>query len=135
MSIDTSENLEHIVMCMPHRGRLNLLTGMLKFPPEKLFHKLRGFSEFPEDVKATGDVTSHFTSSVDLIQDKKKLHVTMLYNPSHLEAVNPVSMGKTRGVMQAVGDGAYTDEQNFSWSDKVLNLQVRKQCNDNKIIP
>ncbi|XP_046737015.1 probable 2-oxoglutarate dehydrogenase E1 component DHKTD1 homolog, mitochondrial isoform X1 [Diprion similis] len=120
----TAEKLDHIVMCMPHRGRLNFLTGMLKFPPEKLFHKLRGFAEFPEDAKATGDVTSHFTSSVDLSFNQRNLHVTMLYNPSHLEAVNPVSMGKTRGVMQAVGDGAYSHGEDLAWSDKVLNLQV-----------
>jgi len=48
-------------MCMPHRGRLNLLIGMLQFPPAKLFRKLKGISEFPENVKATGDVPSHFS--------------------------------------------------------------------------
>lgn len=130
----TPDKLDHIVMCMPHRGRLNLLTGMLKFPAKKLFHKLRGFPEFPEDAKATGDVTSHFTSSVDLSSDGRTVHVTMLYNPSHLEAVNPVSMGKTRGVMQAVGDGSYSQKENLKWSDKVLNLQVQ-QCSSMHLYP
>ncbi|XP_048510890.1 2-oxoadipate dehydrogenase complex component E1 isoform X2 [Athalia rosae] len=119
-----ADKLDHIIMCMPHRGRLNLLTGMLKFPIEKLFHKLRGFSEFPENAKATGDVASHFTSSADLFLKGRMIHVTMLYNPSHLEAVNPVSMGKTRGIMQVVGDGAYSHGDELPWSEKVLNLQV-----------
>ncbi|XP_015608357.1 probable 2-oxoglutarate dehydrogenase E1 component DHKTD1 homolog, mitochondrial [Cephus cinctus] len=122
--LSVHDTLKNIVMCMPHRGRLNFLTGMLKFPPEKLFRKLRGFSEFPDDVQATGDVTSHFTSSVNLNIDNEKLHVTMLYNPSHLEAVNPVSMGKTRATMHALEDGAYSDREDAQWSDKVLNLQV-----------
>ncbi|XP_043274432.1 probable 2-oxoglutarate dehydrogenase E1 component DHKTD1, mitochondrial isoform X2 [Venturia canescens] len=119
-----NDDLKHIVLCMPHRGRLNFLTGMLKFPPEKLFRKLRGLSEFPEDAKAIGDVPSHFVSSVDLGVENKCLRVSMLYNPSHLEAVNPVSMGKTRGTMQIVKDGAYDEKEISQWSDKVLNVQV-----------
>ncbi|XP_076639220.1 putative 2-oxoadipate dehydrogenase complex component E1 homolog [Colletes latitarsis] len=118
------DDLKCVVLCMPHRGRLNFLTGMLNFPPEKLFRKLRGLSEFPDGVNATGDVISHLVSSIDLDVDGKNLHVTMLRNPSHLEAVNPVSMGKTRGTMQAVKDGAYDDDGNARWSDKVLNVQV-----------
>ncbi|XP_011306220.1 probable 2-oxoglutarate dehydrogenase E1 component DHKTD1, mitochondrial, partial [Fopius arisanus] len=122
--LSASEGLEQIVLAMPHRGRLNFLTGMLQFPPEKLFRKLKGLPEFPDDVKATGDVPSHFVSSVDLNLTTKKLHVTMLYNPSHLEAVNPVSMGKTRGIMQCLKDGAYAEDGRRRWSDKVLNVQV-----------
>ncbi|XP_054014443.1 probable 2-oxoglutarate dehydrogenase E1 component DHKTD1 homolog, mitochondrial [Hylaeus anthracinus] len=118
------DNLEYIVLCMPHRGRLNFLTGMLNFPAEKLFRKLRGYSEFPNGVKATGDVISHLVSSTDLVIDGKNVHVTMLRNPSHLEAVNPISMGKTRGIMQAVKDGGYNEDENARWSDKVLNIQV-----------
>lgn len=107
-----------------HRGRLNFLTGMLNFPLKKLFRQLRGYSEFPDDVDATGDVISHFVSSTNLNIDRKNLHVTVLRNPSHLEAVNPVSMGKTRGMMQAFEDGAYSEDVNAQWSDKVLNIQV-----------
>ncbi|XP_076752321.1 2-oxoadipate dehydrogenase complex component E1 [Xylocopa sonorina] len=122
--LSANDDLKYIVLCMPHRGRLNFLTGMLNVPPEKLFRKLRGYSEFPDDVTATGDVITHFVSSTDLKIDQKSLHVTMLRNPSHLEAVNPVSMGKTRGMMQAVKDGAYDEDGNAQWSDKVLNIQV-----------
>ena len=118
------EELEHLVMCMPHRGRLNFLTGMLNFPPEKLFRKLRGIPEFPEEAKATGDVPSHFISSVDFHTSGRSLHISLLPNPSHLEAVNPVSMGKSRSIMQVVGDGAYSENKAARWSDKVLNVQV-----------
>ena len=110
---------------MPHRGRLNFLTGMLKFPPEKLFRKLRGLPEFPTEAKATGDVISHFVASTELRLDDRDISVSMLYNPSHLEAVNPVSMGRTRGLMQILGDGAYSTDPETRWSDKVLNVQVR----------
>lgn len=120
----SSNELEHLILCMPHRGRLNLLTGMMNFPPEKLFRKLRGIPEFPNEAKATGDVISHFISSVDFNTTGKSLHVSLLPNPSHLEAVNPVSMGKTRAVMQAINDGDYSKNKTARWSDKVLNLQI-----------
>ncbi|XP_046401730.1 probable 2-oxoglutarate dehydrogenase E1 component DHKTD1, mitochondrial [Ischnura elegans] len=118
------DGVEQIIFCMPHRGRLNLLTGMLKFPPEALFRKLKGHSEFPEGAKGSGDVISHLTSSVDLNFDGRFLHVTMLTCPSHLESVNPVSMGKTRARQQLLKDGAYSNDPKARWSDKVLNVQV-----------
>lgn len=118
------DNLERVIVCSAHRGRLNLLTGMLNFPPEKLFRKLQGLSEFLDAPKSTGDVISHLVSSTDLNIDEKSLHVTMLRNPSHLEAVNPVSMGKTRGDMQAIKEAAYSDNEGTQWSDKVINIQV-----------
>lgn len=118
------DNLERVIICAAHRGRLNLLTGMLNFPPEKLFHKLQGLSEFSDATKSTGDVISHFICSTDLNINKKSLHVSMLRNPSHLEVVNPVSMGKTRGVMQAFKEAAYSDNEDAQWSDKIINIQV-----------
>ena len=55
--------VEHIIVGMPHRGRLNLLTGLLEFPPSALFHKIKGGSEIPEDYAAAGDVISHLSTS------------------------------------------------------------------------
>ena len=55
--------IEHIIVGMPHRGRLNLLTGMLQFPPSALFHKIKGGSELPEQYGAAGDVISHLSES------------------------------------------------------------------------
>lgn len=48
---------------MPHRGRLNLLTELLQFSPTKLFHKMKGNPEFPDDIQAEGDVISHLSIS------------------------------------------------------------------------
>ncbi|XP_065339741.1 probable 2-oxoglutarate dehydrogenase E1 component DHKTD1 homolog, mitochondrial [Cloeon dipterum] len=118
------DEIEQIVLCMPHRGRLNLLTGMFNFPPAALFRKLKGQFEFPPSAQATGDVISHLTSTTNLEIDGKSLHLTMLFCPSHLEAVNPVSMGKTRARQQTLGDGAYSKDESKQWSDKVLNVQV-----------
>ncbi|XP_068132227.1 2-oxoadipate dehydrogenase complex component E1 isoform X2 [Hyperolius riggenbachi] len=114
-----------VVIGMPHRGRLNLLTGLLQFPPELMFRKMRGLSEFPENSPAIGDVLSHLTSSVDLdFGSDKSLHVTMLPNPSHLEAINPVAVGKTRARQQSLSDGDYSADSFAQPGDKVVCLQV-----------
>ncbi|MBN3302804.1 DHTK1 dehydrogenase, partial [Amia calva] len=114
-----------VIMGMPHRGRLNLLTGLLQFPPELMFRKMRGLSEFPENSPSIGDVLSHLTSSVDLdFGYGHPLHVTMLPNPSHLEAINPVTVGKTRGRQQSKEDGDYSPDSSAQPGDKVICLQV-----------
>lgn len=56
-------HLEDVVLACPHRGRLNLLTGVLNFPPDKLFGKLKGLRDIPNKYQATGDVISHFGRS------------------------------------------------------------------------
>ncbi|XP_044047758.1 probable 2-oxoglutarate dehydrogenase E1 component DHKTD1, mitochondrial [Siniperca chuatsi] len=114
-----------IVIGMPHRGRLNLLTGLLKFPPELMFRKMRGLSEFPDTSPAIGDVLSHLTSSVELdFGAGHPLHVTMLPNPSHLEAINPVAQGKTRARQQLRKEGDYSPKDNAQPGDQVICLQV-----------
>ncbi|XP_058502177.1 2-oxoadipate dehydrogenase complex component E1 [Solea solea] len=114
-----------IVIGMPHRGRLNLLTGLLMFPPELMFRKMRGLSEFPDTSPAIGDVLSHLTSSVELdFGAGHPLHVTMLPNPSHLEAINPVAQGKTRARQQLRKEGDYSPEDSAQPGDQVICLQV-----------
>ncbi|OXB57899.1 hypothetical protein ASZ78_006244 [Callipepla squamata] len=114
-----------IILGMPHRGRLNLLTGLLQLPPELMFRKMRGLSEFPENSAAIGDVLSHLTSSVDLdFGSHRPVHVTLLPNPSHLEAINPVAVGKTRGRQQSLLDGDYSPESSAQPGDRVICLQV-----------
>lgn len=86
---------------------------------------MRGLSEFPENSPAIGDVLSHLTSSVDLdFGSHRPLHVTMLPNPSHLEAINPVAVGKTRGRQQSLLDGDYSLDSAAQPGDKVICLQV-----------
>jgi probable 2-oxoglutarate dehydrogenase E1 component DHKTD1 len=115
------DGLEEVVIGMPHRGRLNFLTGPLNFPPVEMFAKLKGRSNFPSQYKVTGDIVYHFISSTDIQSGNKTLHVSLLHNPSHLEVVNPVSMGKTRAKQLDTRDGDYGG---CRWSDKILNLQV-----------
>uniref|UniRef100_A0A9J8AE34 2-oxoadipate dehydrogenase complex component E1 n=2 Tax=Cyprinus carpio carpio TaxID=630221 RepID=A0A9J8AE34_CYPCA len=98
-----------VVMGMPHRGRLNLLTGLLQFPPEIDTCFFWGLSEFLENSPSIGDVLSHLTSTVELdFGAGHTLHVTMLPNPSHLEAINPVTQGKTRVRQQVKQEGDYS---------------------------
>ncbi|KAF3688640.1 putative 2-oxoglutarate dehydrogenase E1 component DHKTD1, mitochondrial [Channa argus] len=114
-----------IVIGMPHRGRLNLLTGLLKFPPELMFRKMRGLSEFPDTSPAIGDVLSHLTSSVELdFGSGHPVQVTMLPNPSHLEAINPVAQGKTRARQQLRKEGDYSPEDDSQPGDQVICLQI-----------
>eukprot|EP01137_Pigoraptor_chileana_P037735 Opistho-2@35294 len=114
-----------VVLCMPHRGRLNLLTDLFKFSPAAFFHKVKGNFEFPEGLGATGDVISHLTNSVDIDYGQPKpLHVTMIPNPSHLEACNPVAIGKTRAKQMFMRDGDYKNDSNCRLGDKALCVQV-----------
>ncbi|XP_066249250.1 probable 2-oxoglutarate dehydrogenase E1 component DHKTD1 homolog, mitochondrial isoform X1 [Euwallacea similis] len=121
LQLAAKEPLEQLVVAMPHRGRLNLLTGVLNYHPAEIFHKLRGNKDFPDGYRCTGDVLSHIVSSTDISIYNKSLHVSVLRNPSHLEAVNPVSMGKTRAKQLMCKDGAYG---NLNWGEKVMNIQV-----------
>lgn len=114
--------IEDIILCMPHRGRLNLLTDILKFSPAALFSKVKGNSEFPEDAQVSGDVLSHLAVSVDLLYDEAKpLHVSMLHNPSHLEAANPVALGKARAKQMNLYE---TVQKDCFLGDRVMCIQV-----------
>lgn len=90
-----------------------------------MFRKMRGLSEFPESSPAIGDVLSHLTSSVELdFGAGHPLHVTMLPNPSHLEAINPVAQGKTRARQQLRKEGDYSPHDSAQPGDQVICLQV-----------
>lgn len=85
------------VIGMAHRGRTNLLCGLLEFPPSLLFHKIRGHSDVPEGVpRVTGDVISHIGHLKTVTFSGGAMDVRLLHNPSHLEAVNPVAAGRAR---------------------------------------
>jgi len=76
--------VKHIILGMPHRGRLNLLVNLLQLPASAIFHKIRGENEVPSDLGATGDVLSHLVSSPTLQYNGKDVKVSLLPNPSHL---------------------------------------------------
>ncbi|CEF63085.1 Probable 2-oxoglutarate dehydrogenase E1 component DHKTD1 homolog, mitochondrial [Strongyloides ratti] len=120
-------DISDIVMCKAHRGRSNLLVELMEFPVVQMFRKIKGKPEFPEDVSGAGDVLSHLTSSFDFKTNdgNNSVHITLLPNPSHLEAVNPVAMGKARGRSNTLRVGEYDYiNKNSKVGDSVLCLQV-----------
>ena len=89
---------------MPHRGRLNVLANVLQKPYKAIFHEFQGGSYKPEDVDGSGDVKYHLGASSDRIFDGNSVHLSLTANPSHLEAVNPVVLGKVRAKQDQFGD-------------------------------
>lgn len=96
--------VEEVVIGMPHRGRLNVLTNVMKKPFRAIFHEFHGGSANPDDVEGAGDVKYHLGASADREFDGNKVHLSLTANPSHLEAVNPVAIGKTRAKLTQRGD-------------------------------
>ena len=88
--------VKEIVLGMAHRGRLNVLTKVMAKPHRALFHEFKGGSYAPDDVEGSGDVKYHLGASSDREFDGNKVHLSLTANPSHLEIVDPVVMGKAR---------------------------------------
>ena len=88
--------VEEIDVGMAHRGRLNILANVMAKPYRVIFHEFSGGTANPEDVGGSGDVKYHLGTSSDREFDGNKVHLSLLPNPSHLEAVDPVVLGKTR---------------------------------------
>ena len=88
--------VKEIVLGMPHRGRLNVLTNVMAKPFEALFYEFKGGSANPEDISGSGDVKYHLGASSDREFDNNRVHLSLSPNPSHLEAVDPVVLGKAR---------------------------------------
>jgi len=88
--------VKEIVIGMPHRGRLNVLTNVMGKPFRALFHEFKGGSANPEDVEGSGDVKYHLGVSSDREFDGNQVHLSLTANPSHLEIVDPVVLGKVR---------------------------------------
>jgi 2-oxoglutarate dehydrogenase E1 component len=92
-----------IVMGMAHRGRLNVLANIIRKSPQEIF------SEFddahPERADAAGDLTYHLGFSSDWKTDEgQKIHLSLCFNPSHLEFINPVAVGRVRAKQDRAGD-------------------------------
>ncbi len=94
-----SLGVEDVVLGMPHRGRLNVLSAVMAKPYHVIFHEFRGGSATPDDVAGSGDVKYHMGASSDREFDGNKVHLSLTPNPSHLEIVNPVVLGKVRAKM------------------------------------
>jgi len=96
--------VKEIVVGMPHRGRLNVLTQVMGKPHRALFHEFKGGSANPDDVEGSGDVKYHLGASSDREFDNNKVHLSLTANPSHLEIVDPVVLGKVRAKQDQHGD-------------------------------
>lgn len=106
--IDRSSELgvEHMCFGMPHRGRLNVLANVVRKPMEMIFKEFAGTNfEETDDWSGSGDVKYHLgTHYSRKYDDGRVVHLSMAANPSHLEAVNPVVLGKVKAKMHHLKD-------------------------------
>ncbi|WP_134678982.1 2-oxoglutarate dehydrogenase E1 component [Paracoccus ravus] len=98
--------VKDVVIGMPHRGRLSVLANVMQKPYRAIFHEFQGGSYKPEDVDGSGDVKYHLGASSDRTFDENTVHLSLTANPSHLEAVNPVVLGKVRAKQDQLSDQA-----------------------------
>ncbi|MDB9857297.1 2-oxoglutarate dehydrogenase E1 component [Amylibacter sp.] len=96
--------VQDIIIGMPHRGRLNVLSNVMQKPFRAIFNEFQGGSYKPESVDGSGDVKYHLGASSDREFDDNKVHLSLTANPSHLEAVNPVVLGKARAKQGQLDD-------------------------------
>ncbi len=97
--------VNEVVIGMPHRGRINVLTNIMKKPYVEMLSLFHGNMDFPESVNSSGDVKYHIGVSSDReMPGGKSLHLSLTANPSHLEAVNPVVCGKVRAKQDQKSD-------------------------------
>ena len=100
--------LREIVFGMAHRGRLNILSQVMGKPLRAIFHEFKGGSSKPDDVEGSGDVKYHLGASSDRAFDGNDVHLSLTANPSHLEIVDPVVLGKVRAKQDQWKDEART---------------------------
>ncbi len=103
--------VKEIVLGMAHRGRLNVLSQVMAKPHRAIFHEFKGGSYAPDDVEGSGDVKYHLGASSDREFDGNNVHLSLTANPSHLEIVNPVVLGKARAKQDQIsaGDGPFIE--------------------------
>src|SRR6516164_6479457 len=95
--------MREIVIGMPHRGRLNVLAQVMAKPHRAIFHEFKGGSTTPDAVEGSGDVKYHLGASSDREFDSNRVHLSLTANPSHLEIVDPVVLGKVRAKQDQLG--------------------------------
>ncbi|MFC0204162.1 2-oxoglutarate dehydrogenase E1 component [Novosphingobium soli] len=115
--------VKEIVYGMAHRGRLNVLANVLAKPYKVIFHEFSGGTANPEDVGGSGDVKYHLGTSADREFDGIKVHMSLMPNPSHLETVDPVVLGKVRAY-QVIADDIGDDIGPGSKHKQVLPVLI-----------
>ena len=96
--------LRDIALGMAHRGRLNVLSQVMHKQHRVIFHEFKGGSASPDEVDGSGDVKYHLGASSDREFDGNSVHLSLTANPSHLEIVDPVVLGKVRAKQDQLGD-------------------------------
>jgi len=96
--------IEEIVFGMAHRGRLNVLANVMSKPFQAIFAEFQGNVSKPDDVQGSGDVKYHLGTSSDRVFDGRSVHLSLTANPSHLECVNTVVLGKVRAKQHQKND-------------------------------
>ncbi len=96
--------LHEICLGMAHRGRLNVLSQVMGKPHRVIFHEFKGGSASPDEVSGSGDVKYHLGASSDREFDGNAVHLSLTANPSHLEIVDPVVLGKVRAKQDQLND-------------------------------
>ena len=96
--------IKEIAVGMAHRGRLNVLSQVMGKPHRVIFHEFKGGSASPDEVDGSGDVKYHLGASSDREFDGNKVHLSLTANPSHLEIVDPVVLGKVRAKQDQLND-------------------------------
>ena len=89
-------NVDEIIFGMAHRGRLNVLNNVIGKSAKAIFSEFQGTPAHPDDVQGSGDVKYHLGCSTTRTFGDKQIHLSLTANPSHLEAVDPVVLGKVR---------------------------------------
>jgi len=114
--------VQEIVFGMAHRGRLNVLAQVMGKPHHVIFHEFKGGSASPDDVEGSGDVKYHLGASSDREFDSNKVHLSLTANPSHLEIVDPVVLGKARAKQDQHADDPNADVVPLDQRARVLPL-------------
>jgi 2-oxoglutarate dehydrogenase E1 component len=114
--------LQEIVLGMAHRGRLNILAQVLGKPHRVIFHEFKGGSASPDEVEGSGDVKYHLGASADREFDGNQVHLSLTANPSHLEIVDPVVLGKVRAKQDLHADQPRRDIVPLEQRARILPL-------------
>ncbi|MGB0935352.1 MAG: 2-oxoglutarate dehydrogenase E1 component [Alphaproteobacteria bacterium] len=108
-----AHGVKEVVFGMAHRGRLNVLANIIGKPLSNIFTEFEGGHLGAEDVQGSGDVKYHLGCSSDRTFSNQEIHLSLTANPSHLEAVNPVVVGKVRAKQMQLHDDTRSTVMGF----------------------
>lgn len=106
IDIYCQNDVKEICIGMSHRGRLSVLANIMQQPVHQILALFQGKNLNPENYRGSGDVKYHLGYSSDRMINQQKIHLSLNSNPSHLEAVDPVVLGKVRAKQDIRGDKA-----------------------------